>query len=104
MDYFRSSVLALVFLSLSIRAQAPAPTVDADGTTPLHRAVFSNDVPAVQRLLQSGANPSAANRYSITPISLAAMNGNAAIVEMLLKAGADSKRNLPGGQTVLMTA
>ena len=102
MGYFRKFVVTLIFLSLPIAAQAPAS--QADGTTPLHLAVRSDDLPAVQRLLRSGANPSAANRYGITPLSLAAANGNAAIIDMLLKAGADPKPNLPGGQTILMTA
>ena len=38
------------------------------------------------------------------PLSLAAVNGNAAIIERLLKAGADANTALPGGETVLMTA
>lgn len=75
-----------------------------DGTTPLHNAVVANDLAAVQKLLRSGANPSAANRYGITPLSLAAENGNAPVFEALLKAGADAKATLPGGQTLLMTA
>ena len=77
---------------------------DADGTTPLHKAVLANDLSGVQKLLRSGANPSASNRYGVTPLSLAAVNGNPALVEVLLKAGADAKANLPGGQTLLMTA
>jgi ankyrin repeat protein len=109
MAYFRKVIVALMFLSVTTAAQAPATRTqaqaqEADGTTPLHRAVRSDDLPAVQRLLRAGANPSAANRYGITPLSLAASNGNAAIIETLLKAGADTKANLPGGQTVLMTA
>jgi len=93
----------LFFLAVSITAQAPA-TPAADGTTSLHLAVRANDLPTVQRLLRSGAKPSAANRYGITPLSLAAENANAAIIEVLLKAGADPKATLPGGQTLLMTA
>src|SRR5437867_9117230 len=83
---------------------ATAQAADPDGTTALHWAVRSSDLPAVQRLLRSGANPSAANRYGVTPLSPAAANGNPAIIETLLKAGADPKANLPGGQTLLMTA
>jgi ankyrin repeat protein len=96
-----------MFLSLPIAGQAPGPqtsALQADGTTPLHWAVRSDDLPSVQRLLRAGANPSVANRYGVTPLSLAAANGNAAMVETLLKAGADPKANLPGGQTILMTA
>jgi ankyrin repeat protein len=58
----------------------------------------------VQRLLKAGADASAANRYGITPLSLAAENGNAELMAALLKAGADTKATLPGGQTLLMTA
>jgi ankyrin repeat protein len=100
--YPRLKFLLLILLAISapISAQGPEP----DGTSPLHKAVLANDVPGVQKLLRSGANPSAANRYGITPLSLAAVNGNAGLIEILLKAGADPKPNLPGGQTLLMTA
>jgi ankyrin repeat protein len=76
----------------------------ADGTTPLHFAVRSNDLATAQKLLRSGASASTPNRYGITPLSLAAENGNAEIVAVLLKAGADAKAVTPGGQTLLMTA
>jgi ankyrin repeat protein len=106
MGCFKTFLASLVFLALPIAGQAPAlrQTPEADGTTPLHKAVLANDLAAVQRLLKSGANPSAPNRYKITPLSLAATNGNAQIVEALLAAGADAKAYLPGGQTLLMTA
>lgn len=51
-----------------------------------------------------GADVSAANGYRVRPISLAAENGNAAILEALLDAGADANAALPEGETVLMTA
>ena len=62
----------------------------ADGTTALHWAVRgrrSRDWSTL--LLQAGANATAANRYGVTPITLAATNGNAAVIDALLKAGAD---------------
>ncbi len=77
---------------------------EADGTTPLHWAVRSDDLQAVRSLLRAGADPKAANRYGVTPLALAATNGDAAMIEMLLKAGADPNASLQGGQTVLMTA
>ena len=45
-----------------------------------------------------------ANRYGVTPLWLAAANGNAVLVEALLKAGADANTAMPQGETVLMTA
>jgi ankyrin repeat protein len=46
----------------------------------------------------------AANRYGVTPLSLACTNGNGKMVELLLNAGADPNTALPGGETALMTA
>jgi ankyrin repeat protein len=77
--------------------------VKPDGTTPLHDAVYKDDIPTVTRLLREGADAKAANRYGVTPLSLACTNGDAAAVELLLKAGADPNTSSPGGETALMT-
>ncbi len=71
---------------------------DPDGTTPLHWAVRSNDLDAAQRLLHAGANPDAANRYGVTPLSLAAEDASAPMVQALLQAGAHATGS------ILMTA
>lgn len=71
---------------------------DPDGTTPLHWAVRANDLTAAQRLLREGANPDAANRYGVTPLSLAAENASAPMTQALLKAGAHPT------DAILMTA
>ena len=55
-------------------------------------------------LLRAGANPKAANREGFTPLWLASVNGDAAMVEALLEAGADPNETLPLGRTPLMTA
>jgi ankyrin repeat protein len=54
--------------------------------------------------VRSGADVKANNRYGIPPLHIAATNGNAAIAERLLIAGADPNTAIAGGETVLMTA
>lgn len=71
---------------------------DPDGTTPLHWAVRANDLSATQRLLKAGANPDVANRYGVTPLSLAAENASATMIQALLQAGAHANG------AILMTA
>ena len=70
----------------------------------LHRAVERNDLAAVDKLLKSGMDAKAANRYGVTPLHLAATNGSAPAIERLVAAGADPNAVLPDGETVLMTA
>lgn len=77
---------------------------NADGSTPLHWAVYRDDLPAVERLVGGGADVKAANRYGVTPLSLACTYGNGASVELLLKAGADPHTVSAGGETALMSA
>lgn len=75
-----------------------------DGMTALHWAVYHDLDEMVELLLDAGAEPAVENRYGVTPLSLACMNGNCGIVERLLSAGADPHTTLRGGETVLMTA
>lgn len=75
-----------------------------DGMTALHWAAYHNDAELGMKLLESGANASARNRYGIAPLYLACVNGNAALVEALLEAGADPNSTIRGGETALMTA
>src|SRR3979411_2402408 len=63
---------------LQQRVDVNAPQVD--GMTALHWATYQDDLETVELLLRSGAHAKAANRYGITPLSLAAANGNATIV------------------------
>lgn len=87
-------------IELRFRQDVPHP---ADGTTILLWAVEHEDVKSVKFLL-NGGKPNEANRYGVTPLSLACTNGNAEIVALLLKAGADPQLALPGGESPLMTA
>ncbi len=99
MSWYRVALISL--FSAGILA---ADVADADGTTPLEWAVYSDDLPAAHRLLHAGANANAANRYGVTPLSLAATNRNAPMAKALLDAGADANAKLSGGGTILMAA
>jgi ankyrin repeat protein len=84
----------------------PGPKdVEMNGMTALHQAVDRNDVSAVERLLNEGADVHARTRFDATPLWIAASNGNGVIVERLLRAGADAKTmKAANGETVLMMA
>src|SRR5262245_39626725 len=88
---------------LQQKADVNAP--QSDGSTALHWAVHFDDAEMVQLLIGRGANVKAANRFAVTPLSLACQNGNAAIALKLLKAGADPNAALSDlGETPLMMA
>jgi len=88
---------------LQRKADANAPQID--GTTALHWAVRVDDVDMADLLIRAGANVSSANREGVTPMQLAAMNGNAAMLVKLIKAGANPNAPLTeSGDTALMMA
>ena len=87
-----------------LQQRVDTKAAEADGTTALHWAVQRDDVEIVDQLLRAGAPAAAVNRYGVTPIALAAVNGSAASLELLLKAGVDPNTALSGGETALMTA
>ena len=55
-------------------------------------------------LLRAGANPKSANRYGLAPITLAAMNGSAKVIDLLVSAGVDANTSTTEGEPVIMTA
>jgi ankyrin repeat protein len=75
-----------------------------DETTPLHWAVRADSTETATALLESGADPAAADRYGIAPLFLAAQNGNAELIAKLLDAGVAVDSTAPTGETALMTA
>jgi ankyrin repeat protein len=89
--------LALIFLTTGAFA-------GEEDTALLHKAVRSDDLQKVEGLIRAGANAKAADRYGITPLYLAAVNGNAAIIKRLLDAGADPNATDLTGETILVTA
>src|SRR5688572_14619203 len=72
-----------------LRQRTDVNAAEADGTTALHWATRLEDLQTVDLLIRAGANVKAVNRYDISPLYLACVNGNGTLVETLLKAGAD---------------
>ena len=72
--------------------------------TALHWAAYHDDLIAAKFLISAGADVKAANRYGVTPLSLACTNGDLAMVELFLTSGADPNALLKGHETALMTA
>jgi uncharacterized protein len=88
---------------LQRKADVNAPQVD--GATALHWAVRLDDLEMADLLIGAGADVKAANRFGVTPLSLACINGNGAMIEKLLKAGADPNAALSElGETPIMMA
>ena len=80
-------------------------SAQVDGATALHWAAWHDDVETARRLLAAGAEPATANRAGATPLRLAAINGSAAMLALLLDAGAALDESLtPYGDTPLMMA
>jgi uncharacterized protein len=75
-----------------------------DGTTALHWTVRADDLETARMLLSAGANAKAVDHYGVTPLYLACVNGNPAMIRALLDAGADANSADPTGETALMTA
>ena len=55
-------------------------------------------------LIAAGANVKTPNRDGVTALILACINGSAAMIGKLLKAGADPNERRPKGETPLMFA
>ncbi len=95
----RTTVQSL--LAQKVDVNAP----QGDGTTALHWAAFNDDLETAKMLIAAGASVKAATRVgSITPLFMACKNGNAAMIALFLKAGADANSTDEHGTTALMTA
>jgi uncharacterized protein len=95
----KDAVRSLLKQAADVNASQP------DGMTALHWAAMRNDAELAQTLLYAGANVKATTRInSYTPLLLAAKNGNATVMEPLLKAGADANLATANGTTSLMFA
>ena len=95
-----AQVEAIMYL---LMAGADPNATDMDGVTPLHRAVRTRSAPAVQALLEGGANPTRRNKRGSTAMQLArlttgrggsgterARQQQAEIIRMLIAHGAEA--------------
>lgn len=94
-------VLALIDAGAEVNAS------DERGWTPLMKAAYNAELDrgfpdVAQALIDAGANVEMPISYSIRPLMLAAGYGETAVVETLLKAGADVMARNDGGLTALM--
>lgn len=88
-----------------IRQKADVNAPQGDGMTALHWAAFHDELELTKLLIASGANVKAATRDgAITALFMACTNGNAALIELLLNAGAGANSVKANGTTALMTA
>ncbi len=76
----------------------------SEASEALINAVHRDDLANATSLIDSGENATEPNRYGVTPLSMACLNGNPAMVKLLLEAKADPNADLQGEETPLMTA
>jgi ankyrin repeat protein len=88
-----------------IRQKADVNGAQGDGLTGLHWAAQKDDVELTKILLASGAKVDATTRLgAATPLFMACRNGNAAVIDLLIKSGGDVNSADEHGTTPLMMA
>lgn len=88
-----------------LREHVPVNSAEGDGSTALHWAAYDNDLDMAQVLLAAHANVNATTRLEAqTPLYMAAENGSAPMIELLLSHGAHANQPDSLGATPLMMA
>jgi ankyrin repeat protein len=88
-----------------LKSGADVNSAQGDGMTALHWAASKDDVELAKMLLYAGANARATTRLgAYTPLLMAARNGNAAMIDALVRGGADPNGATSNGTTPLMLA
>lgn len=90
-----------------IKSGADVNLTDPQGWTALMKALYNHELnrgfsEVVQALIDAGAGIETQIGYGIRPLMLAAGYGEASVVEVLLKAGAEVRAANEGGRTALM--
>jgi len=86
-----------------LRQHVDVNAAEGDGSTALHFAAYSDNIPVADALIRAGARVNAANDLGVTPLHLACGNRSAAMVDRLLSANANPNAALLEGETVLMS-
>ncbi|HXA92833.1 MAG TPA: ankyrin repeat domain-containing protein [Steroidobacteraceae bacterium] len=94
----RQSALEMLKTGADVNAAQP------DGSTPLHWAVYRDDIDLVRALLERGAKANVVNLLGSTPLAEAVKVSNLDLVALLLKAGANVDTANADGETPLMLA
>ena len=89
------------FLAYLIEHRARLNTRNRNGETALSLAAYQGKLPFVTRLVEAGAD---VNLYGWPPLIYAAFNGHAAVVDYLLKKGAEINATTANGSTALLFA
>jgi ankyrin repeat protein len=89
---------------LVVEKRANVNARNAQGETPLHRAVERGMPRLTKLLIDSGANVRARSEHGETPLHLAALHSDPILVEMLLAAGADPNARNNAGESVVYWA
>ncbi len=97
----------LAMVQVLIARGADVNATNAGGWSALSKAVYNPEkqcgsAEVVKALIVAGANMEEAIGYGVRPLMLAAGYGETAVVELLLKSGADVMARNDGGYTALM--
>ena len=95
----KDRVRALLKQNLNVNA------AQGDGSTALHWAAYQDDLETAKLLLAAGANVKVVTRLeAVTPLQMAAKNGSAPMIDLLLKSGSEANAADGNGTTPLMLA
>ena len=94
------AAVALQMITLFVTVPGGAQPAPED----LLDLIRHGDTTRAARLLDEGADPNRPNRLGVTPLYLAAANGNAEQIDLLVAAGADPSARDSVGETMLMAA
>jgi ankyrin repeat protein len=78
-------------INKSIAHKALVNVKDEDGYTPLHFAVYKDNIEIVRLLLDFKADPNAQDEDGCTPLHFSAFNENKEICKMLIDRGSDAE-------------